>query len=207
MAYTPEQVQFLVPKLSTGNSPFSLALMRQQSALASVHTGDRDPYDPFSPNIDQSGSNQPFSDIELTSNDFQNQLGSGNNFPGSYEGDTDSSSFSANPGSNGSTTSEAAGQPVHEGAPSAEQFFAPESPSAAGNNNFNPAGSSAPNRSIGGGGGSASSSAEGSSTSFISETQADTPTLSVSASTTAPKTAPLRLISMQASLMLGKCCL
>ncbi len=59
MAYSPEQVQFLVPKLSGGISPFSSSLLREQSALASVHTGDRDPYDPFAPIIEQSGQFAP----------------------------------------------------------------------------------------------------------------------------------------------------
>ncbi|OSQ36709.1 hypothetical protein, partial [Thalassospira mesophila] len=59
MAFSPEQTQFLVPKLSSDSSPFSIALLRQQSALANVHTGDRDPYDPFSAVVDQSGGSLP----------------------------------------------------------------------------------------------------------------------------------------------------
>uniref|UniRef100_UPI00051A11D2 beta strand repeat-containing protein n=1 Tax=Thalassospira australica TaxID=1528106 RepID=UPI00051A11D2 len=189
MAYTPEQVQFLVPKLSTGNSPFSLALMRQQSALASVHTGDRDPYDPFNPNIEQTGANQPFSDIELASGNFQGPQASGNSQLDAYAGDTAPNSFISPADDDNRALSESTTSSEGNAAPVAEQRIPNETTPPPENNFLNPStNSSAANPSFGGGGSSGSPEI-----SSISATQADTPTLDITATTSGTEDSPIAL--------------
>ncbi len=191
MAYSPEQVQFLVPKLSTGSSPFSLALIRQQSALASVHTGDRDPYDPFSPNIEQTGSNQPFSDIDLSARDFQSTAGSSTAQLNNFAGDADAGAGSAPPESPNDSTADGADPADSPSAPIAEQRFPSAFDSGPGNslntpsNSFGSSGASSS--------GSSSSSSASSSDSSVSADEADTPTLSLTTSVSGNEDEPLSL--------------